>query len=110
MDSPVVRSELLTSSARIAMVSASRPVVSMSSRDTTSERSEIEERILYAIVRKPDGFPAGAVLRINPSRQASWALSDLSYGEFAEVLRAARRLITGARAGDHHPAGPFATV
>ena len=65
-----------------------------------SELSEIEERILYTIVRKPDGFPAGAVLRINPSRQANWGLSDLSYGEFAEVLGAARRLITASRGLD----------
>ena len=65
-----------------------------------SQRSEIEGRILYAIMRKPDGFPAGAVLRINPGRQASWGPDDLSYGEFAEVLRTARRLITGARALD----------
>jgi hypothetical protein len=65
-----------------------------------SQRSEIEERILYTIMRKPDGFPAGAVLRINPGRQAGWNPNDLSYGEFAEVLRTARRLITGARALD----------
>ena len=65
-----------------------------------SQRSEIEERILYAITRKPDGFPSDAVLRINPGRQAGWGPNDLSYGEFAEVLRTARRLITGARALD----------
>ena len=65
-----------------------------------SQRSEIEERILYAITRKPDGFPSGAALRINPGRQAGWGPNDLSYGEFADVLRAARGLITGARALD----------
>ena len=65
-----------------------------------SQRSEIEECILYAIMRKPDGFPSDAVLRINPGRQAGWGPNDLSYGEFAEVLRTARRLITGARALD----------
>jgi hypothetical protein len=65
-----------------------------------SEQSEIEQRVLYAITRRPGGFPAGAVLRINPSRQPSWGPSDLSYGEFAEVLRTARRLVTGARALD----------
>jgi hypothetical protein len=65
-----------------------------------SQRSEIEGRILYAITRKPDGFPSGATLRINPGRQAGWGPNDLSYGEFAEVLRSARALITGARALD----------
>ena len=65
-----------------------------------SQRSEIEERILYAITRKPDGFPSGAALRVNPGRQAGWGPNDLSYGEFADVLRAARGLITGGRALD----------
>jgi hypothetical protein len=65
-----------------------------------SERSEIEQRVLYAIMRTPGGFPAGAALRINPSRQPSWGPGDLSYREFTEVLRTARRLITGARALD----------
>jgi hypothetical protein len=65
-----------------------------------SERSEIEQRLLYAITRKSASFPAGAALRINPSRQPSWGPGDLSYGEFTEVLRTARRLITGARALD----------
>jgi hypothetical protein len=65
-----------------------------------SQRSEIEERILYVITRKPDGFPATAALRINPSRQPGWGSNDLSYGEFTEVLRTARKFITGARAVD----------
>ena len=65
-----------------------------------SQRSEIEERILYAITRKLDGFPSGAALRVNPGRQAGWGPNDLSYGEFADVLRAARGLITGGRALD----------
>lgn len=65
-----------------------------------SQRSEIEGRILHAITRKPDGFPSGAPLRINPGRQPGWGPNDLSYGEFAEVLRTARTLITGARALD----------
>ncbi|HEY5892685.1 MAG TPA: hypothetical protein VIT91_05585 [Chthoniobacterales bacterium] len=65
-----------------------------------SQRSEIEGRILYAITRKPAGFPAGATLRINPGRQTGWGPNDLSYSEFAEMLRVARRLITSAKALD----------
>ena len=65
-----------------------------------SQRSEIEQRILHAITRKAGRLPAGAMLRINPGRQAAWGPGDLSYGEFAEVLRTARKLITGARALD----------
>ena len=65
-----------------------------------AQHSETEQRILYAITRKPDGFPAGAELRILRDRQADFGPNDLSYGEFAEVLRTARKLITGARAVD----------
>jgi hypothetical protein len=39
-------------------------------------------------------------LGINPGRQAGWGPNDLSYGEFSEVLRTARRLITAARGLD----------
>jgi hypothetical protein len=62
------------------------------------QQAEIEQRILYAIQRKADGFPPGSLLRINPGRGEGWLLSDLSYTEFNELVRTARRLITGARA------------
>lgn len=62
-----------------------------------TERSEIEQRILYTITCQPNGFPAGSVLRINPARTAALAANELSYGEFTELLRAARKLITSAR-------------
>ena len=65
-----------------------------------SQRSEIEQRILYAITRKPDGFAVDATLRINSSREPTWAASDFSYGEFTELLRTARKLVTNARALD----------
>jgi len=65
-----------------------------------SQRSEIEQRILYALARNPGGFPAGATLRLNSARQTGWAASDLSYAEFTELLRAARKLITNARSLD----------
>lgn len=62
-----------------------------------SQRSEIEQRILYLIARRPDGFPASSELRINPGRTASIAVTDLSYGEFTELLRTARKLLTNVR-------------
>lgn len=65
-----------------------------------AEPTEIELRILYAIRRRPDGFAKDAVIRINPNRGAGWRSSDLSYGEFTELLRAARRMITASRAID----------
>ena len=64
------------------------------------QRSEIEQRILYTITRKPDGFAPNSLLRLNPNRQAAWALTDLSYSEFSELVRTARKVITSARALD----------
>lgn len=64
------------------------------------EQAEIEQHILYTMMRKPDGFEPGSLLRINPSRKPEWNANELSYGEFSELLRAARKLITGVRSID----------
>ena len=60
--------------------------------------SELEQRILYHIRRKPGGFTATATLRINPARQPAWPTRDVSLEEFLELTRTVRRLLTGARA------------
>ena len=64
------------------------------------QQSEIEQRIMYGIMRKADGFAPGSLLRVNPGRRAEWPATDLGYGEFNELVRTARKLITGARAID----------
>ena len=61
---------------------------------------EIEQRILYAITRSSEGFAAGSRLQIRPGRSANWEITDLSYEEFKEVLRTARKLLNGVRAID----------
>ena len=68
------------------------------SRD--AQPSEIEWRVLYTLRRNQDGFAPDAVLRIDPGRGDDWTATDLSYGEFAELLQAARKLITGVRGID----------
>jgi len=70
------------------------------------QQAEIEQRILYTIVRQPDGFAPGSLLRINPSRKPDWKANELSYGEFNEVLRTARKLIAGVRAVDADDLNP----
>ena len=50
------------------------------------------------IVRRPNGFAPGSRLRVNPDRQPAFALAELSYKEFDEVLGAVRRLVSGTRA------------
>ena len=64
------------------------------------QSAEIEQRIMYAIMRRPDGFPPGSVLRISTDRRPDWGIDQLGYGEFSELLRTARRLIAGVRAID----------
>jgi hypothetical protein len=64
------------------------------------QQAEIEQRILYTIMRRPDGFPPGSLLRISPNRKPEWKSDQLSYGEFSELLRATRKLLTGARGID----------
>jgi hypothetical protein len=62
--------------------------------------SEIEQRLLYTAARKAPAIPPGQILRINPTRQPTFAATDVSYAEFVEVLRTARKLITSVRGID----------
>jgi hypothetical protein len=64
------------------------------------QRAEIEQRVLLVMMRRPEGFAAGSLLRINPQRMQEWKTSELGYGEFSEVLRTARKLLTSVRALD----------
>ena len=57
-------------------------------------------------MRRPDGFAPGSLLRISPGRKPEWAASELGYGEFNELLRTARKLITSARAIDADELNP----
>jgi hypothetical protein len=70
------------------------------------QQAEIEQRIFYATMRRPDGFSPGSMLRINPGRKPGWEIDELSYGEFNELLRTVRKLLIGGRgidAGDLNP-------
>lgn len=70
------------------------------------QQAEIEQRILYTMMRNGDGFAPNSLLRVSPARKPDWQPNDLGYGEFSELLRAARKLIAGARAvedGDLNP-------
>ena len=73
-----------------------------------SQLSELEQRILFAARRKVT-LRAGQTLRLNPMRDPSWPMTDVSWSEFTEVVRTARSLLTGGRAlraGDIHAAAP----
>src|SRR6185369_9459789 len=69
---------------------------------TAGGQGELEQRIQFAITRVSDGFAPGSLLRINPQRKPEWPSSDLSYGQFSELLRAVRKLVNGVRALDGH--------
>ena len=64
------------------------------------QQAEIEQRIFYTIMRQPNAFAPGSLLRVNPDRKPEWSAGELGYGEFSELLRTARKLITGARGID----------
>lgn len=66
------------------------------------QQAEIEQRLLFAITRKSNGFPPASLLRVSPSRKPEWPAKDLSYGQFSELLRATRKLLHGVRAIDAH--------
>ncbi|MCU1265913.1 MAG: uncharacterized protein JWM21_2231 [Acidobacteria bacterium] len=70
------------------------------------QQAEIEQRILYTIMRRSDGFAPGSLLRINPNRKPEWTTDELSYGEFSELLRTARKVLTGVRGIDDHDLNP----
>ena len=63
-------------------------------------QGEIEQRILYTMMRMPDGFAPGSVLRVSRDRKADFKNNELGFGEFSELLRTARKLLTGVRGID----------
>ncbi|HEX6731781.1 MAG TPA: hypothetical protein VF074_17275, partial [Pyrinomonadaceae bacterium] len=70
------------------------------------QQAEIEQRILVAIRRQPEGFPVGSQLRVNPGRRPEWKPNELGYGEFSESLRAVRKLLTSVRPVDGDDLNP----
>jgi hypothetical protein len=70
------------------------------------QQAEIEQRIMYTMMRKPDGFPPDSLLRVNPNRKPEWKLDELGYGDFSEMLRAARKLFTTVRGIDDRDLNP----
>jgi hypothetical protein len=72
----------------------------------SGQQAEIEQRILYAIMRTPDGFAPGSLLHVSPGRKPEWPTNELGYGEFSTVVRAVRKLLTGVRAIDDNDLNP----
>jgi hypothetical protein len=64
------------------------------------QQGELEQRILYTMMRIPDGFSPGVPLRISAARKSEWQAGELGYGQFCELLRAVRKLIGGVRGID----------
>lgn len=64
---------------------------------------ELEQRILYTITTS---FAPGSTLRINRDRKPEWSINELSFGEFSELLRSARKLLTSVRGIDANDLNP----
>lgn len=63
-------------------------------------QAELEQRLLYGIMRKADGFAPGSLLRVHLGRKPDWLPDEVGYGEFCETVRAVRQLLTNARGLD----------
>lgn len=66
-----------------------------------AQRSELEQwLILHRLQTRPQSVPADAEVRLAFGRDPAWGPSVVSFGEFLEVARAVRALVTGARSID----------
>ncbi len=68
--------------------------------ERSAQPSDIEQHILYAARRRQDRFAPDDTLRLGSGRGSRWASDVVAYGEFAEMVRTARRLITAVRGID----------
>jgi hypothetical protein len=60
-------------------------------------QSDLEQQVLYQARRSVPDLPGDAVLKINPGREPSWPVTDLSWSEFTAMADAARRLLSASR-------------
>ncbi|HEX2229856.1 MAG TPA: hypothetical protein VHM64_22200, partial [Candidatus Binatia bacterium] len=60
-------------------------------------QSDVEQEILYEARRSTPDLPIDAILQINPDRDPSWPMSDLSWAEYTQLAESARRCISGCR-------------
>lgn len=76
-------------------------VVFMAEGNEEAQRSELEQRLVYHLLRtRPDSVPAEAEVRLTFTRDTTWPMSIVSFGELVEVARTVRKLLAGARAID----------
>ena len=59
--------------------------------------TEIEQRVLYLVQHQPNGFAAGASLRIQHARPADLVIGELTLFDVIEQARAVRLSLTNAR-------------
>ncbi|MCU0602421.1 MAG: hypothetical protein MUC33_07150 [Desulfobacterales bacterium] len=71
-----------------------------------AQPAEIEQRLLYTIMRTPDGFAPGSLLRVSSGRRPEWETDELGYGEFRAVMQAVRNLLTSVRGIDADDLNP----
>ncbi len=66
-----------------------------------TQRSELEQRLLFHLLRtKPGSVPTEAEVRLSFVRNPGWPDHIVSFGEFLEVTRTTRKLLSGARSLD----------
>jgi hypothetical protein len=96
-DVAVETKEIRLSELQLSAVDAAFSVEAHANRDGMSE---LEQRVLYHIQHKPDGFSRGSRLQLSSSRPADWAASDLTLHDVVEQARNVRRVLARTRAID----------
>jgi hypothetical protein len=76
-------------------------VIYMAEGQHDAQRSELEQRLRFHLLRnKPASVPAEADVRLSFVRDPGWPDSVVGFGEFSEITRTARKLLSGARSLD----------
>jgi hypothetical protein len=90
-----------TEIALVALELSPLDTIFMAEGQEESQRSELEQRLLYHLFQtRPTMVPADAEVRLSFARQEGWAEETVSFGEFLEMTRTIRRLLSSARSLD----------
>jgi hypothetical protein len=94
-DSPVAITEVALTILELSPLDA----LFMAEGQEEAQRSELEQRLLYKVLRQ-FSLPADTEVRLSFTRRPGWADTVVSFGEFFEMTRTVRKLLSSARSLD----------
>ena len=70
----------------------------LSKRDTAAQESELEQRLVFHLLRnRPDTIPDQVIIQLHFDRSSHWTIDKISIAEILETASAIKDLITKAR-------------